>query len=175
MTILGIFPCEVKDNIFMQDEKQTLENLETWKNSNFLFGWRGPLVMIFGGVGAGGPDLGGGSGSRSCNGRESDGTGSWGQECQMAGEGGDCRGQEGQMAVARDSGAGGSDGRGGGQEADGREPDGARQWGKEGQMAMKEGMAGCMMARWQLLGVVGLHGAGVQDGGQAGARSGGKG
>ena len=29
-------------------------------------------------------------------------------------------------------------------------------WGKEGQMAGREGMAGCMRARWQLLGVVGL-------------------
>ena len=37
------------------------------------------------------------------------------------------------------------------------------------------GMGGCMMARWQLLGVVGWYGTGVQDGGQAGARSGGKG
>ena len=38
--------------------KQTSENLKTQKNSNFPFGWRGPLVMIFGGVGvgAGGPD-----------------------------------------------------------------------------------------------------------------------
>ena len=43
--------------------KQTSENLETWKKSNFLFGWRGPLVMIFGEVGAGGPDWGGGSGA----------------------------------------------------------------------------------------------------------------
>ena len=56
--------------------KQTLENLETLKNSNFLFGWRGPLVMIFGGVGAGGSDWGGGSGGRRGNGREPDGTGS---------------------------------------------------------------------------------------------------
>ena len=45
-------------------------------------------------------------------------------------------------------------------------------WGKEGQIARREGMGGCMRARWQLLG---WHGAGVQDGGQAGARSGGKG
>ena len=33
--------------------KQTSENSETWKNSNFLSGWRGPLVMIFGGTGVG--------------------------------------------------------------------------------------------------------------------------
>ena len=46
--------------------------------------------MIFGGVGAGGPDWGGG---RRGNGREADGTGSWGQECQMAGEGSDGRGR----------------------------------------------------------------------------------
>ena len=55
-------------------------------------------MIIFGGVGAGGPDLSGGSGGRKDNGREPDETGSWGQECQIAGEGGDGRGQEGQMA-----------------------------------------------------------------------------
>ena len=32
-------PCEVR-------LKRTSENSETWKNSNFLFGWRGPLVII---------------------------------------------------------------------------------------------------------------------------------
>ena len=57
-------------------------------------------MMIFGGIGAGGPDLGGGSGGRRGNGRKPDGTGSCGQECQMAREGGDGRGQEGKMAVA---------------------------------------------------------------------------
>ena len=31
-----------------------IRKLGTRKNSNFFFGWRGPLVMIFGGVGAGG-------------------------------------------------------------------------------------------------------------------------
>ena len=50
--------------------KRRSENLEAQKNSNFLFGWRGSLVMIFGGVGAGGPDGDGGSGGRRCNGRE---------------------------------------------------------------------------------------------------------
>ena len=59
MALLGIFPRVVKD-IFLREVrlnphevklKQTLENLETWKNSNFLSGWRGPLVMIFGGKG----------------------------------------------------------------------------------------------------------------------------
>ena len=63
-------------------------------------------MMIFGGVGAGGPDWGGGSGGRRGNSRESDGTGSWGQECQMVGEGEDGRRQEGQMAVAGGSGGG---------------------------------------------------------------------
>ena len=58
--------------------KQTSENLETRKNSNFLFGWMGPLLMILGGMGAGGPDQGRGSGGRRGNGRELDGTGSWG-------------------------------------------------------------------------------------------------
>ena len=33
--------------------KQTSENLEAQKNSNFFFGWRGPLVMIFDRVGMG--------------------------------------------------------------------------------------------------------------------------
>ena len=56
-----------------------------------------------------------------------------------------------------------------GQEADGRQPDGAVAVGQggpdgydggdgrvhEGQMARREGMGGCMRARWQLLGVVG--------------------
>ena len=40
------------------------------------------------GVGAGGPDRGGVVGQEG-NDRYPDGTGSWGQECQMAGEGGD--------------------------------------------------------------------------------------
>ena len=43
-----------------------------------------------------------------------------------------------------------------GQEAVGKKPDGEGQWGKEGQMARKERMAGYMRARWQLLGVVGV-------------------
>ena len=34
--------------------EMNIRKLRTWKNSNFFFGWRGPLVMIFGGVGAGG-------------------------------------------------------------------------------------------------------------------------
>ena len=71
-------------------------------------------MMIFGGVGAGGPDWGGGSGGRRGNGREPDGTGSWGQKCQMAWEGVDGRRQEGQMAAAGGGGTGGPDGRGGG-------------------------------------------------------------
>ena len=65
-------------------------------------------MMIFGGMGAGGPDWGGGIGGRRGNGREPDVTGSWGQKCQMAWDGGDGRGrrtrwqllvvgQEGQM------------------------------------------------------------------------------
>ena len=45
--------------------------------------------MIFGGTGAGGPDFGGGSRGRRGNGREPEWTGSWSQEYQMAGEGGD--------------------------------------------------------------------------------------
>ena len=55
--------------------KQTSENLETQKNSNFLFGWRGPLVMIFDGVGQE-VHWGRGSGGRRGNGRELDWTGS---------------------------------------------------------------------------------------------------
>ena len=68
---MGIFPREVKDIIFTRDEiEPTQGEIETnigklgnSKNSNFLFGWRGPLVMIFGGVGAGGPDWGGAGGA----------------------------------------------------------------------------------------------------------------
>ena len=42
---------------FMQGEIEiNIGKLRTQKNSNFFFGWRGPLVMIFRGVGAGGPD-----------------------------------------------------------------------------------------------------------------------
>ena len=62
-----------------------IENLENRKNSNFLFGWREPLVMIFGRVGAGGPDWGGGSGGRRGNGRELDGTGSWARSARWQG------------------------------------------------------------------------------------------
>ena len=55
---MGIFPREVKDIILHEVRlKRTLENSETQKNSNFLFGWRGPLVLIFerveGGAGGG--------------------------------------------------------------------------------------------------------------------------
>ena len=61
MIFLVIFPCMVKDIILRELRlnphevrlKETLKNLETRKNSNFLSGWRGPLVMIFGGVGVG--------------------------------------------------------------------------------------------------------------------------
>ena len=58
--------------------KRTSENLETWKNSNFLLGSRGPLVMIFGGVGVGGSDWGVGQWCRTGNGIGSDGAGQWG-------------------------------------------------------------------------------------------------
>ena len=58
---MGIFPHEVKDIILREvrlnpSEVRLKRTLETRKNSNFLFGWRGPLVMIFDkvGVGAGG-------------------------------------------------------------------------------------------------------------------------
>ena len=64
-------------------------------------------MMIFGGVGQGVQIGCGSSGGRRGNGRELDGTGSWGQECQMAEEGGDDRGQKGQMAVDGGGGAGG--------------------------------------------------------------------
>ena len=60
------------------------------------------------------------------------------------------------MAVAGGSGAGGLDGRVVGQEADGREPDGAGTVGQGGSDSQEGGMAGCMRARWQLLGVVGV-------------------
>ena len=48
--------CEVRLNPGEVRLKCTLKNSETQKNSNFLFGWRGPLVMIFGGVGGWGQD-----------------------------------------------------------------------------------------------------------------------
>ena len=70
-------------------------------------------MMIFGGVGAGGPDWGLGSGGRRGNGREPDGTGGWGQECQMAGEGGDVR-AGGSDGSCWSGGAGGPDDMGGG-------------------------------------------------------------
>ena len=50
-------------------------------------------MMIFGGVGARSSDWVGDSGGRRGNGRDPDGTGSWGQECQMAEVGGDGRGR----------------------------------------------------------------------------------
>ena len=70
---MGIFPHEVKDIILREVRlnpcevrlKQTSENSETQKNSNFLFGWRGPLVMIFDRVGGGDRRrVAGGRGSR---------------------------------------------------------------------------------------------------------------
>ena len=48
-------------------------------------------MMIFDGVGVGGPDWGGSSGSKIGNGREPDGTGSWSLEPGEPGEGGDGR------------------------------------------------------------------------------------
>ena len=65
------------------------------------------------------PDLGGGSGGGGGNGREPDVKGCWGQECQMAGDGGNGRGQDSQIAIAMVVGqegdwAGGADGRGSG-------------------------------------------------------------
>ena len=96
MTFLGIFPCEMKYIIFtwrgacddeiepMQGEiEMNIGKLRTRKNSNFFFGWRGPLVMIFGGVGAGGPDGGGAGGLAGSQ----MGQGSGGQKGQMAGKG----------------------------------------------------------------------------------------
>ena len=115
-------------------------------------------------VGLGGPDWGGGSGDRRGNGREPDGTGSWGQECQMAGEGqiaGDRRvrwqllgvvGQEGQMAgvvrqedYGREPDGGGGVGQGG---PDGQEEGDGRV--HEGQMAVAwgSGMAWSRSSRW---------------------------
>ena len=86
MTFLGIFPRVVKYIILREVRlnpckvrlKRTSENSENLKNSNFLSGWRGPLVMIFGQGGAGGPVGGGVSGSRRGNGRKPDGAGAVG-------------------------------------------------------------------------------------------------
>ena len=68
MTILGIFPRKVKNIIFAWRGarevrlkpcevrvKQTSENSETQKNSNFFFGWRELWWVV---VGAGGSDEG---------------------------------------------------------------------------------------------------------------------
>ena len=49
-------------------------------------------MMIFGGVGQEVQIGVGGSGGRRGNGREPDETGSWGQECQIAGDRGDGKG-----------------------------------------------------------------------------------
>ena len=91
-----------------------MENLETQKNLNFLFGWRVPLVMIFGGLGAGGPDWGGGNGvgGAMAGSQMGQGVGAWSARWQgwwgrrlMVG-----RSQVGQQ----DGGTGGPGGRGGG-------------------------------------------------------------
>ena len=81
-------PCKVR-------LKQTSENLEKLK---FPFGWRGPLVMIFGGVWAGGPDWGRGSGVRSAK---------WQGRKEMAG------GRRARWQLLGVVGQGGPDGRGG--------------------------------------------------------------
>ena len=60
-----------------------IRKLRTWKNSNFFFRWRGPLVMIFGGMGAGGSN---GDEGRGLAGSLM-GQGSGGQRGQMAGRG----------------------------------------------------------------------------------------
>ena len=78
--------------------------------------------MIFGGVEAGGPDLGGGSRSRRDNAGSQMGQGVGARSARWQG-GRTWQGQEGQMAVTGSGGAGGPDG---------REPGGAGQWGKKG-------------------------------------------
>ena len=75
--VKDIILCEVRLD---PHEVRLKRTLETQKNSNFLSGWRGSLVMIFGGArgGAGEPVEGGVSWSRRSNGREPDGTGAVG-------------------------------------------------------------------------------------------------
>ena len=83
-----------------------IRKLGTRKNSNFFFGWRGPLVMIFGGVGQEGHVGWGQGGWQGAK---------WGQGSgsHMAGVGGEYRGgrdgkgQKGKMAVAGLVGVGG--------------------------------------------------------------------
>ena len=98
---MGIFPSEVKDIIFTPDEIEPargeiemnigkLGNSEKLKFPFWVEGTFGDNIW-WGGVG--GPDWGGGSGGRRGDGRDPDGTGSCGQECQMAGEGGNGRGR----------------------------------------------------------------------------------
>ena len=97
MTILGIFPHRMKDIIFMCDEIEPtpgeiemnigkLGNLEKLK---FLFWVEGTFEDNIWWGGGRRSRLEWGSGGRRGNGKEPDGTGSWGQECLMAGEGGD--------------------------------------------------------------------------------------
>ena len=60
-----------------QDEiEMNIRKLGNSEKLKFPFWVEGPLVMIFGGVGAGGPDWGGGSGGRRGNSREPDRAGS---------------------------------------------------------------------------------------------------
>ena len=96
----------------------------------------------------------GGDGVRRNNGSEPDGTGILGQECQMAEEGGDGRGQEGQMVGVV------------GQDAGGREPYGAEAVGQggpdgqeggdgrvhEGQIAVFGGSRGNMEQEFKMVG-----------------------
>ena len=76
--------------------EMNIGKLGTRKNSNFFFGWRGPLVMIFGGLGQEG-HRGGGRGV----GREPNGTGQWGPEGPYGRDGRGIQGREGMAAGRR--------------------------------------------------------------------------
>ena len=168
MTFLGIFSTRGEKYYFMPGEIEPMRGeietnigkLGTRKNSNFFFGWRGPLVMIFGGVGQEGHvgvGAGGLAGSQM-------GQGSGGQKGHMAGVGGEYRGERGWQGAEGQDGScwvgggrrrvvarwqGGSGARGGMALSLGQGgPDGRGGRVQESQMAVAGGGGG-RMARWQ--------------------------
>ena len=115
-------------------------------------------MMIFGEVGAGGLDgvvvVGAMAGSHM-------GQGSWGQECQMAGEGGDGGGRRVRWQLLgvvgqKGGGTGGLDGREVGQEEDSRGADGTGAVGQGGPDDRQEGDGRVHEGQMAVAGVVGV-------------------